>query len=104
MALNCQSYNCIHNDKEGKCFARNIKIGGKNAKTTSSTTCNSYFPAENSQSYEIANEFIETDKFSSDRRNIKCEAKNCRFNMNKACIASNVKINDKDASCETFQT
>ena len=103
MALNCQSYDCIHNDKDGKCFAKNINIDGRSAKTTSGTTCNSYVPTGEAHAYEFAEEFMEAEKMSSDRRNIKCDAKNCRFNNNQACMASNVQINETDASCETFK-
>jgi len=102
MSLKCQEYGCVHNDKEGKCFAEIIVIDGKNAKTTANTTCNSYASDEGTQSYEFANEFIE-DKLASDAKNIVCAARNCMYNTDTACTAANVKINNENASCETFK-
>ena len=103
MALNCQRYDCGHNDKEGKCFAKTIAIGGVNAQNTDGTTCNSYSPTKGSQNSEFASEFIWTDKLSSDVHNIKCEARNCKYNVNLDCTAEIVEIDNINARCETFQ-
>ena len=104
--LNCESKDCIYNDKTGKCFAKNISIDGRSAQTTAGTTCASYVPdGGNFQNLEFATDFMDMGavKTASDTQNIKCEAMNCRFNSNKMCTAANVEINSKDASCETFQ-
>ena len=101
--LKCQSLDCIHNDKEGKCFAKNIVIDGRTAQTTYGTSCGSYVPSYNFQNYEFAEDFMDINNMPSDAENITCAAMNCRFNVNQACVASNVKINKDDASCETFE-
>jgi len=103
MALNCQSYDCVHNDKEGKCFAKMIAVGGVNAQTTAGTTCDSYVLAGSSQSYEFASEFMEAHKVPSGVRSIKCAAKNCKYNRNQDCTATTVEIDNQNARCETFE-
>jgi len=103
MALNCQSYDCGHNNKEGNCFAKTIAIGEIDAQTTTETTCESYVPGEGSQNYEFANEFMEADKLPSSVRNIKCEARNCHYNNNQDCTAEIVRIDNTNAHCETFR-
>ena len=103
MALNCQVHNCFYNDKEGKCFAKTIAIGGVNAQTTAGTTCESYVPDENSQNYEFAADFMEANHSPSDVQNIKCAARNCRFNVDTACKAITVEIDNQNARCETFE-
>jgi len=101
--LKCQRTDCLHNDKEGKCFAKKIAIDGRTAQTTSGTSCSSYIPAHDFQNSEFADDFMDIDEVPSGVQNIDCAAKNCRFNDNRACIAADVKINSEDASCETFQ-
>jgi len=103
MALRCQRLDCIHNNKEEKCFAQTIDVVGKNAQTTAGTTCNSYAPAGGSQNYEFANEFMDGYTMPSGTQNIKCAAENCTYNYNTACTAESVEINYQDASCETFE-
>jgi len=105
MALNCISYNCIHNDNDGKCFAKIIAVKGRNATTTDSTTCDSYVPAKEWQNFEFANDFMEAEVLPSNAQNIKCSAKNCMYNFNTACTATNVEIDEQDAnsSCITFK-
>lgn len=104
MALNCQSYRCLHNDKKGKCFAKTIAIGGINAQTTAGTTCESYAQDKNAQNNEFANDFMEVNhKAASGVQNIKCAARNCKYNVETACKAIDVKIDNQNARCETFE-
>ena len=106
MALNCQRYDCGHNDKEGQCFAKVIAIGGINAQTTAGTICDSYAPMGSSYSYEFADEFVGAagvDKMPSNVQNITCEAQGCKFNYNRDCTAVAVEIASTNARCETFQ-
>jgi len=103
MVLKCQSLDCIHNDKEGKCFAKKIAIDGRSAQTTSGTNCSSYIPSYEFQNSEFADDFMEFGKKPADANDITCAAMNCKFNVNQSCIASSVKINSKDSSCETFE-
>ena len=103
MALNCRRHDCFHNDKEGECFAKTIVIDGRNAEVTAETSCGSYTVGRDAKYSEFANEFIGDNKLPSDMKNIKCAAKNCKFNENTACIAPHVEINFQSASCETFE-
>ena len=101
--LKCQKIDCLHNDKNGKCYAKKIAIDGRTAQTTSETNCSSYIPAYDFQNYEFADDFMDIDNGPSDTQNIICAARICKFNTDQICTALNVKINSKDASCETFQ-
>ena len=101
--LKCQSLDCLHNDKKGKCFAKKIAISGRTAQTTSETICDSYAPDYDFQNAEFAAEFMNIDTGPSDTQNIKCAALNCKFNTEQLCTATSVQINSNDASCQTFQ-
>lgn len=104
--LRCNCFDCAYNDKGGKCFARNISIDGRSAQTTSETNCATYTPdTANFTNMEFANDFMDLGaaKAATDAPSISCDAMNCRFNTNQRCTASNVLINKKNASCETFQ-
>jgi|GEM_PF-890370 len=102
MALKCQAKDCVYNENNGECFANTVMIGNKNALTTSGTTCNSYVPNNQVELYELADDFLEPSTNASDVRNISCSATNCKYNHNQDCVATKVKINDQNASCETF--
>jgi len=102
MALNCLVYDCIYNENGGECFAKDVKIGNRNAQTTSGTTCNSYVAASPFNNYEFAHDFLESEGSASDVKNIQCSAMNCRFNLNQDCTATKVEINSNNANCETF--
>jgi len=107
MTLNCQSYNCIHNDTKGKCFAKVIAIKGRNAQIAAGTVCDSYVPPEDWLNYvsnELASDFMEADDSPSNTQNINCDAINCRYNFDTVCTAINVAIDHLDANCETFRT
>ena len=106
MALNCQRYDCVHNNREGECYAKVIAIGGVNAQTTTGTTCDSYVPMGGSPNYEFAKEFIGAmgeQKMPSNVQNVTCEAQNCRYNYSRDCTAPVVEIDYENAQCETFQ-
>ena len=103
MALRCQKLDCIHNDKEEKCFARVIDVIGKYAETSASTTCNSYVPVRGSQHYEFASDFMENGTSPSDSQNIICAAERCLFNEHQICTATSVLIDNVNARCETFK-
>ena len=102
MMLKCNSTDCIFNDQGGGCFASNISVTGRNAKTTSETNCATY-QSKSDQNTEFANDFMEMGKREVKNNNIICDALNCAYNKNTSCMASNVQINSGDASCETFR-
>ncbi|MDX5608546.1 DUF1540 domain-containing protein [Clostridioides difficile] len=43
----------------------------------------------------------ETNQVDTD--NIHCEAVKCKYNKNELCKAEKVHINERNASCETFE-
>ncbi|MCL2559449.1 MAG: DUF1540 domain-containing protein [Turicibacter sp.] len=102
--LKCDSTDCLHNDKEGKCFAKHIAIDGRSAQTTAETVCSSYVSDHDFQNYEFAEDFMGFNATPANEQNITCAAQNCKYNVGQACVATKVKINSEDASCETFES
>ena len=100
--LSCKSFDCAHNDKNGKCHAKKINIDGRSALTTAGTRCSSYKPEYEFQNNEFADDFFTTFDNEADVENINCQAMGCRYNDNSECTAAEVEINADDASCETF--
>lgn len=103
MALNCESFDCLHNDKDGKCFAKVIAVRGRKAKNSDKTACHSYAPAKDWLNFEFAHDFMDADILPSNTQNIKCAAKNCMYNFDTVCTATSVLIDSTEASCETFK-
>lgn len=104
MALNCESFDCIHNDNDGKCFAKIIAVRGREAKTSDKTVCHSYVPTNGWLNFEFAHDFMEADISPSNTQNIKCAAEKCMYNFKAKCTARSVLIDDTESSCETFRT
>ena len=93
--LKCSAEDCAYNHSL-ECKAGGIKVGGRQATSTSETVCASYVNRAN-------NSFINaTDNGYTTPSDIKCEADNCKYNKNLLCTAESVKINASDASCATF--
>jgi len=102
MSVNCSAIKCIHNDKDGNCYARYIQIRGHQVKVKDDTLCHSYIP-ETLQDAEFAQEF-DAPCHQATTSNIKCGACRCIYNASSKCKAENVKISQETANCETFQT
>ena len=93
--LKCNATNCAHNESH-ECRAGAINVAGREAITTSETVCSSFVDRANSGFTNSA------DGGYTKPQNIKCEARNCKYNENLLCKADDVRINANDASCETF--
>lgn len=94
--LNCSASNCAFNNS-GACYAGGINVSGRQATTTSNTTCASF---QDKATAGFTN--CSTDCDCVGTEDIKCSACNCKHNANECCKASNVQINAQNASCETF--
>ena len=94
--ISCSATSCTYNNSGG-CFASGIQVTGTRATTTCETNCGTYQDKASSSFTNSAHE-CDCTKVNS----ILCEAKNCKYNDNKACTAQDVRINENDASCETF--
>lgn len=95
--LDCSATSCAYNNAGG-CFAGAINVGGRQATTTGHTNCASYEDRATAGFTSSANaaESVAT-------RDIRCKATKCKYNVDEACKADKVHINnDSNASCETF--
>lgn len=93
--LKCNATNCVHNESH-ECRAGAINVAGREAVTTSETGCSTFVDEANGGFTNSA------DGGYTKPQNIKCEARNCKYNENLLCTADDVRINANDASCETF--
>ena len=114
--LTCSAGNCVNN-VNGLCSANKIDVKGFNSHTSSETECEVFAPkgfvnaVKNLGNMNIPGEIRQV--FNRDdiemSPDIKCEAANCVYNVNSACIADNVIIYGPDADtsegteCETFR-
>lgn len=93
--LKCNATNCAHNENH-ECMAGQILVVGSEANSTEDTYCGTFVDKEESGFTNVEN-----NGYTSPQ-NIKCEAYKCKYNENLNCTADYVKINEDDASCETF--
>lgn len=94
MTLNCSADNCIYNSS-GICYAGHIEISGPGAATSTGTKCATFNPNKSDLMSCTSN----TLTTSGD---IKCKAKNCKYNSLETCTASSVQINYNNTNCDTF--
>ena len=95
--LNCLVTNCAYN-KSGYCYASHIKIEGFDATVNPDTSCESYIDKKYAGfTNTVSQETITTTQ------NISCNSKNCTYNIQGACNANHVLINQKSALCDTFR-
>lgn len=93
--LKCDATNCAHN-QDYECKAGRIHVSGLGAVSVEGTNCTTFVDRENSIFVNIAGD--STTKPSD----IKCEAHNCIYNVNKDCHAEKVQIDELNACCDTF--
>lgn len=114
--LSCSATNCVNN-MSGICSASTINVSGDDAHTSEATQCETF--AEKGLRNSLANvlnmnvvgEFkqVFTNESIEMSPNIRCEARNCRYNEKKVCVADNIMVNGRSAisigrtQCETFQ-
>lgn len=97
--ISCKATNCVHN-QSCHCMAGVINVKGKDATTVSETTCNT-FVVEGGYSFDNLSSFHDDEKTKTE--NIKCSAKNCKYNENEKCYANEVEIIAANESCATFE-
>lgn len=101
MSVTCSATKCVHNDKDGNCYAKVIQVRGNHAQTSDSTLCHSFAP-EGLPDAEFAQEF-DAPCHQAATANIKCGARKCKYQENNKCKADDVQISRDTACCETFR-
>ena len=97
--LDCSVVNCTYN-KDDSCCKDNIHVGGKNAKVTDETSCESfrerkYDGASNADSIPSKPTEISCDAESS----CKCAADQVRVSGSNACSCKNTECTTFDCKC-----
>lgn len=94
-ALVCSAQNCVYNNAM-YCSRGDIKVGGEDAVVCQDTCCESF--------QERRREFAKSSAGSpSTRIEIRCEARNCRYNDSCICHAEHVDISGA-AACRCDET
>lgn len=97
--LNCNATTCMHNTGN-LCSRGAIHVGGKSAKSTEQTCCNSFAERQSGfeNSIEAATETVD----------IACKADTCSYNDGGRCFAEHVDVSGftaretEDTNCSTF--
>ncbi len=113
--LSCNARNCTHNTY-GMCTSNNIHIQGTNAHSKEYTKCGSF--TEMGLKNTLSNVYnpniggVVENRFTSSAMgtgtSIRCDASNCRYNMNGGCTSQNISVNGPGAlsnnrtDCESF--
>ncbi|WP_346939983.1 DUF1540 domain-containing protein [uncultured Clostridium sp.] len=114
--LACNATNCIHNNS-GMCSASSIHVQGGNAHSSEYTQCGTFIEMgiknslSNVYNMNIGGEVKQSfNNFAGGiGPRIICDAINCRYNINKDCVANFVHINGVGAissnrtDCDTFK-
>jgi len=103
MNVFCKKGNCVHNDGEGSCLAKRIRIEGLEAQTKLGTSCATFSGQEDIYTVEFAADFMFDSEPTTSYKIINCEAVNCVYNSQGKCNAATVTIDEVNARCETFQ-
>lgn len=115
-SLSCSAANCVNNTN-GLCSANTINVRGSAAHTSSGTDCETFSEKgfvnafKNLGNMNIAGEIRQLVRKDSIEMspNIKCQAENCVYNVNRICGADNVQIygpgaaSSEGTECETFR-
>lgn len=99
--LRCDVHSCVHN-KNMYCDLDKIEVGGREAKTSRDTSCNSFVERkEGSYSNSL--------REASAKTNIDCQATTCTYNEACKCHAGKIDVSGNDACkkdetcCSSFQ-
>lgn len=94
--LDCSVVNCTYN-KDDSCCKDNIHVGGKHAKMTDETCCESF----RERKYEGGSN---ADCIPSKPTEISCDAVSCCHNQSCKCVAEKVRVSGKNAcSCQNTE-
>lgn len=100
--LRCTVQTCVHNQKF-LCDLDSIEVGGRDARTTSETCCDS-FQERTGDSYSNSSMTGQ----ASDLTKIDCKATECMYNEHYACHAGKISVEGSNAcdcdgtECATF--
>lgn len=86
--ISCGVSSCVYN-KFHSCLKENIMIGDNSANLKKETFCSSY---KERQVSDYKAEFANIDFPVLMKVNVKCQAKNCRFNETNRCLKDTIKI------------
>ena len=92
--LDCSVVNCAYN-KEDSCCKDNIHVGGKNAKVTDETCCESF--------REKKHGMTNSNAIPSKPTEVACEAECCCYNHSCKCAADQIQMSGSNA-CHCGQT
>ena len=92
--LDCSVVNCAYN-KEDSCCKDNIHVGGKNAKVTDETCCESF--------REKKDGMTNSNAIPSKPTEVACEAECCCYNHSCKCAADQIQVSGSNA-CHCDQT
>ncbi|MBQ9940550.1 MAG: DUF1540 domain-containing protein [Clostridia bacterium] len=101
--LSCTVERCTHN-KNNLCCLKNIKVGTTSATNRCETECDSF-----SQKDDIVKKFVSSVESPVTDISINCSAKECTYNNDHMCTATNVHIcgdsccTCSDTQCDTFK-
>jgi len=115
-ALSCSATICVNNIS-GICSARTIHVSGANAHSSEQTQCENFAEKGlknsliNVLNMNVVGELKQVFKSDSIQMSpsIRCEAKYCKHNEKKLCLAKNIIVDGTDAlsnektQCETFE-
>jgi len=115
-ALSCSATICVNNIS-GICSARTIHVSGANAHSSEETQCENFAEKGlknsliNVLNMNVVGELKQVFKSDSIQMSpsIRCEAKHCKHNDKKICLAKNIIVDGTDAlsnektQCETFE-
>jgi len=100
--LSCSVTNCAHN-KDDLCSLNDIKVGGHQANVKEETCCSSFEDREDS----VQN--MSDSSQAEPETEIECDARECVYNEDKECTASEIHVSGDGASeceeteCHTFR-
>ena len=101
--ISCDVTKCEYN-KDGGCKLNKIEVGTHDAKISDETRCESYVPAGHGASNSCG---CRSD--ACDISEIKCSAKNCKYNDDGECEAKTIEISPcktcgcGETECNTFK-
>lgn len=94
--LRCRVKNCVYNNDE-YCCKGDILVGGKHAKETRDTSCESFVDRK-------GNTYTSAMDHPSRTIQIDCEAAKCTYNQDYKCHAKEVEIGGKCDACSCGET
>lgn len=102
--LMCEVMSCAHYNS-GYCCKQEILVDGVKAKQKDQTSCESYYPMQDSFKASVECEHSDPQRDVE----VQCQAEKCYYNHNLMCAADQIKIGGENADtrdetlCATFR-